>query len=1180
MGGLMGAPAKPKAPESPSAPTGPVPIIIPVTAIGDYLVVKSLGSGAFGSVHLVKDKKGNEFALKQILCADQSAVDMAMREIETLKKLSHPAIVKFEKHSYHEYQGHKAVCIVMQYVNGTNLENFLQNNRQKLDTQMVMKWFLTLLDALAYVHANGITHRDLKPANLLIDQEGNIKIADFGISEIVSQSKAYFTKAAGTILYMAPEMLQQEGKYDSRVDVWSMGVILYEVVTGQTIREVMAVKLAKDSHLIENSVDNVAIQYLLAQMLKTKDTRPTTKQLLENDIIKGWRDLIEEKLDNAPRTIHYLLPFLSSLGPGSSILRLHAIKYLENWSKISAVHKAINKRGMDGLTASLTVPEDGLLDKINNSLVLSMMTALCNRVHVGYASARALYGSGALGKLMQLLRATDSSSTAESLAQLLCLIIRYPQLNYVMAREEALHDWIVASMHDGTASSMFSAAASIYVDLPYFPHENWALPVWLKALQNDRIVLNFVRLIQHRLAPHTLVTPNIQTDFQNIVRLMEQEKFDRDRAESYLRLIRSYDRPIAQAYLKGQCTYLVTGEVFVPQIFFHCKSCYQTERSKVCCLVCVYTCHKGHNLKYRPPNSAYCDCGPTARCQALGCQSEKSDCSLTASMEHVIASSDISTSLNTNIGLLTWQQEGYSEGRMLASTCLYQPYGFDLRSYSGSVRDATAFYYEVEIIECPKGILAVGFAPLHTDKSTPKLPGFNNLTWGWHSDDGKLFVCGRSGKGNVFGPTYSVGDVVGCGVTGSGKVFYTLNGLFVGCVPEASIEPGNKLYATIGRVSTSKTSVFVRVRIQPPFKFTKMYDDLPRDMLPASGSIQINSLALKLMFGGNKMEDSIIVKKYFNSNLPTDLVAHFAYVLQIYDANAADRVIADLGGPLRHANSRLVRRLQIFGSSSLSGTDINPGISPMASVNAYIPPQPQPQAQPQRQHIQSQYQPQYPPQSQQQQQQNPASSLEQQEMWMKFISSMGQTPESFMAVMAAMQSQQSSRQQSGLQTHSKVLGQSGSYSGFGNSGSQSPTSSTTRPVQSTNVYTSPPTPSSPNIAIHSTSNNTASLNNSNNSSPTVSSTNPPIISPAALFISVADKTAEQFELNISVRSISALHADFWATMSDLYPPTAYKIVKIEKMAGATGQTRIELKQDQSIARLKDEDQLIFHLAQI
>eukprot|EP01087_Luapelamoeba_hula_P009396 TRINITY_DN241_c0_g1_i6.p1 TRINITY_DN241_c0_g1~~TRINITY_DN241_c0_g1_i6.p1 ORF type:complete len:879 (-),score=129.25 TRINITY_DN241_c0_g1_i6:99-2735(-) len=878
-----------------------------------------------------------------------------------------------------------------------------------------------------------------------------------------------------------------------------MGVILYEVVTGQTIREVMAVKLAKDSHLIENSVDNVAIQYLLAQMLKTKDTRPTTKQLLENDIIKGWRDLIEEKLDNAPRTIHYLLPFLSSLGPGSSILRLHAIKYLENWSKISAVHKAINKRGMDGLTASLTVPEDGLLDKINNSLVLSMMTALCNRVHVGYASARALYGSGALGKLMQLLRATDSSSTAESLAQLLCLIIRYPQLNYVMAREEALHDWIVASMHDGTASSMFSAAASIYVDLPYFPHENWALPVWLKALQNDRIVLNFVRLIQHRLAPHTLVTPNIQTDFQNIVRLMEQEKFDRDRAESYLRLIRSYDRPIAQAYLKGQCTYLVTGEVFVPQIFFHCKSCYQTERSKVCCLVCVYTCHKGHNLKYRPPNSAYCDCGPTARCQALGCQSEKSDCSLTASMEHVIASSDISTSLNTNVGLLTWQLEGYSKGRMLASTCLYQPYGFDLSSYRGSVRDTTAFYYEVEIIECPKGILAVGFAPLHTDKSTPKLPGFNNLTWGWHSDDGKLFVCGRSGKGNVFGPTYSVGDVVGCGVTGSGKVFYTLNGLFVGSVPEARIEPGHKLYATIGRIGTTKTSVFVRVRIQPPFKFTKMYDNLPRDLL-TPGSLQINSLALELMFGGNKMEDSVIVKRYFNTDLPTDLVAHFAYVLRIHDADAADRVIADLGGPMRRANSPLVQHLQmIFGGSSLFGSAyINPGISSIASVNDFIPPQPGPQ-------------------------------------------------QCFRCKCPD------------LHQHLPLLQQLLSR----------------LTVASTNEDSSSLASSSPIIATSSSSN----LSNSSSLS-TSSSTNPPIVTPAVLLISVADKPDSLVELNITVRSISALHADFWATMSDLYPPTAYKIVKIEKMAGATGQTRIELKQDQSIARLKDEDQLIFHLAQI
>lgn len=155
--------------------------------------------------------------------------DRFHREIDIGKKLDHPGVVKVlaEDES-------SRVCMVMEWAEGRRLREIL-DERKKLPPERAVGIAVRVCDALDYIHKHGVVHRDLKPDNILVDSEGRIKLIDFGIAREAAARRLTFgklTRAMGTPDYMSPE--QVKGKRgDPRSDVFSLGVMLYEMLTGQ-----------------------------------------------------------------------------------------------------------------------------------------------------------------------------------------------------------------------------------------------------------------------------------------------------------------------------------------------------------------------------------------------------------------------------------------------------------------------------------------------------------------------------------------------------------------------------------------------------------------------------------------------------------------------------------------------------------------------------------------------------------------------------------------------------------------------------------------------------------------------------------------------------------------------------------------------------------------------------------
>ncbi|WP_298831839.1 protein kinase [uncultured Piscinibacter sp.] len=204
--------------------------------LGKYLVSRVLGEGAMGVVYQALDPDIHRpVAIKAIRAPllspdaqDISATARFRTEAQAAGRLSHPNIV-----SVYEYgQADDAHYIAMEYVDGISLQALLsRGDRLPLDDALsVMQ---QLLEALACAHAQGVWHRDIKPANLLLTPEGRLKVTDFGIARIDSGELTHHTTVLGSPGYMAPERYTDEMP-DRRVDIFSSGVLFYELLTGRT----------------------------------------------------------------------------------------------------------------------------------------------------------------------------------------------------------------------------------------------------------------------------------------------------------------------------------------------------------------------------------------------------------------------------------------------------------------------------------------------------------------------------------------------------------------------------------------------------------------------------------------------------------------------------------------------------------------------------------------------------------------------------------------------------------------------------------------------------------------------------------------------------------------------------------------------------------------------------------
>ena len=215
--------------------------------LGHYRVVEKLGAGGMGVVYKARDTHLDRFVALMILpperIADAERKRRFVQEAKAASALNHPNII----HVYDIAEADGIEFIAMEYVQGKTLERFV--GVKGLGINEALGYAVQIADGLAKAHAAGIVHRDLKPANIMVNEDGGVKILDFGLAKLMergeaSPSASTKTTAAGeelntergvvvgTLAYMSPE--QAQGKtVDARSDVFSFGSVLYEMLTGR-----------------------------------------------------------------------------------------------------------------------------------------------------------------------------------------------------------------------------------------------------------------------------------------------------------------------------------------------------------------------------------------------------------------------------------------------------------------------------------------------------------------------------------------------------------------------------------------------------------------------------------------------------------------------------------------------------------------------------------------------------------------------------------------------------------------------------------------------------------------------------------------------------------------------------------------------------------------------------------
>jgi uncharacterized protein (TIGR02145 family) len=203
------------------------------TNIRDYKILSKIGEGGMGSIYLAEDEMlGRKITLKvlnPVLSQDEQLIERFKQEAKVQASLIHPNIVTL--HSF--FREGTDYVMVMEYAEGKMLKEIIREEG-KIDELRSVKILLQILEGLGFAHQRGVVHRDIKPSNIMVDSNSNIKIMDFGIAKVLGDKGLTRTGAKmGTVYYMSPEQIKALKDIDQRTDIYSLGITLYEMLTGK-----------------------------------------------------------------------------------------------------------------------------------------------------------------------------------------------------------------------------------------------------------------------------------------------------------------------------------------------------------------------------------------------------------------------------------------------------------------------------------------------------------------------------------------------------------------------------------------------------------------------------------------------------------------------------------------------------------------------------------------------------------------------------------------------------------------------------------------------------------------------------------------------------------------------------------------------------------------------------------
>ncbi len=266
--------AEPGDPASPARPAAKFVYAGGSSPLSGYTIKRGVGHGGFGEIYFAVSDAGKEVALKLI----RRNLDIELRGIRHCLNLKHPNLLAL----FDLRQDDRGdTWVVMEYVGGECLEDAVVAHPEGLPAEQAISWFHGIAAGVAYLHDRGIVHRDLKPANIF-SEEGVVKVGDYGLSKFISCSRrSGQTESVGTVHYMAPEVAN--GRYGKEIDIYALGIMLYEMLTGRVPFE-------------GESVGEVLMKHLTARpdvSMLAEPYRSVVARALEKDPAKRFSSVSE-----------------------------------------------------------------------------------------------------------------------------------------------------------------------------------------------------------------------------------------------------------------------------------------------------------------------------------------------------------------------------------------------------------------------------------------------------------------------------------------------------------------------------------------------------------------------------------------------------------------------------------------------------------------------------------------------------------------------------------------------------------------------------------------------------------------------------------------------------------------------------------------------------------------------